>query len=189
VEAYEGSLAPIYALLYTLAQTAPEQGRNLVSGASGRAWRVLVGDGGRRPLGHIALGSIGFPAAIWTLNRLGLGPLRSELSGVALRRAGLEAMAEVVERLDVPAAHVLFGHTHRSGPWPGDDEPEWIAPGGARMTNVGSWVYERLFITGGPGRNPYWPGNVAVVEDDGPPRLAGLLRDRRAEDLRKPTRG
>ncbi|MFL5847446.1 MAG: metallophosphoesterase [Solirubrobacteraceae bacterium] len=188
VEAYEGSLAPIYALLYTLAQTAPEQGRNLVSGASGRAWRILVGDGGRRPLGHIALGAIGFPAAIWTLNRMGLGPLRSELSGVALRRAGLEAMAEVVERLRVPAEYVLFGHTHRSGPWPGDEESEWVAPGGARMVNVGSWMYERLFISGGPGRNPYWPGNVGVVDDNGPPRLRGLLRDRSQDDLRQPTR-
>jgi predicted phosphodiesterase len=185
VEEYEGSLAPIYALLYTIAQTAPEEGRNLVSGASGRAWRVLVGDGGRRPLGHIALGSIGFPAAIWLLNRIGLGPLRAELSGAALRRAGLDAMAEVIERLDVRADHVIFGHTHRSGPWPGDDEAEWTAPTGARMTNTGSWMYEALFMTGGPTRNPYWPGNVIVVDDDGPPRLQRLLGDRSVEELRK----
>jgi predicted phosphodiesterase len=188
VESYEGSLAPIYALLYTVAQTAPERGRNLVSGASGRAWRVLVGDGGRRPLGHIALGSIGFPAAVWTLNRLGLGPLQSELSGVALRRAGLDAMSEVIDRLEVPAEHVIFGHTHRSGPWPGDDADEWRAPGGARMLNPGSWVYEALFMTGGPERNPYWPGNVAVVEDVGPPRLQRLLGDLAEEELRRPGR-
>jgi predicted phosphodiesterase len=186
VETYEGSLAPIYALLYTIAQTAPERGRNLVSGASGRAWRVLVGDGGRRPLGHIALGSIGFPAAIWMLNRLGLGPLRSELSGVALRRAGLEAMAEVVARLEVPAAHVIFGHTHRSGPWPGDDPAEWVTPAGAGMVNPGSWVYERLFMTGGPARNPYWPGNVVAVEETGPPCLQRLLGERSEDELREP---
>jgi Calcineurin-like phosphoesterase len=189
VEAYEGSLAPIYALLYTIAQTAPERGRNLVSGASGRAWRVLVGDGGRRPLGHIALGTIGFPAAIWTLNRLGLGPLQSELSGVALRRAGLDAMAEVIGRLDVPATHVIFGHTHRSGPWPADDADEWRARSGPRMLNPGSWVYERLFMTGGPARNPYWPGSVAVVEDTGPPQLRRLLGDRTEDDLKRPRRG
>ena len=188
VESYEGSLAPIYALLYTIAQTAPERGRNLVSGASGRAWRVLVGDGGRRPLGHIALGSIGFPAAVWTLNRLGLGPLQSELSGVALRRAGLDAMSEVIDRLEVPAEHVIFGHTHRSGPWPGDATDEWRAPGGARMLNPGSWVYEALFMTGGPERNPYWPGNVAVVEDAGPPRLQRLLGDRAEDELKRPVR-
>jgi predicted phosphodiesterase len=184
VDHYEGSLAPIYALLYTVAQTAPERGRNLVSGASGRAWRVLVGDGGRRPLGHIALGAIGFPAAVWTLNQIGLGPLRSELSGVALRRAGLEAMAEVLRRLDVHADHVIFGHTHRSGPWPGDDESEWITPGGPRMLNPGSWVYEALFMTGGARRNPYWPGNVAIVEDSGPPRLERLLGDRDEDELK-----
>ena len=184
IEAYEGSLAPIYALLYTLAQTAPERGRNLVSGASGRAWRVLVGDGGRRPLGHIALGSIGFPAAVWALNKAGLGPLRSELSGVALRRAGLDAMAAVVDVLGVHASHVVFGHTHRSGPWPGDDEAEWRAPGGARMLNPGAWVYESLFMTGGTARNPYWPGNVVVVEDEGPPRLERLLGDYDEEVLK-----
>ena len=188
VEAYEGSLAPIYAHLYTIAQTAPEKGRNLVSGASGRAWRVLVGDGGRRPLGHIALGTFGFPAAIWTLNRLGLGPLQSELSGVALRRAGLDAMGEVIGRLDPPAAHVIFGHTHRSGPWPADDHGEWVAPGGARMLNPGSWVYERLFMTGGPDRNPYWPGTVAVIEGTTPPRLQRLLGDRSEDELKAPGR-
>jgi hypothetical protein len=148
---------------------------------------VLVGDGGRRPLGHIALGAIGFPAAIWTLNRLGLGPLQSELSGVALRRAGLDAMAAVVDRLEVSAPHVIFGHTHRSGPWPADDVGEWQAPGGARMLNPGSWVYERLFMTGGPARNPYWPGNVAVVEDSGPPRLERLLGDCTEAELKKPS--
>ena len=189
VEAYEGSLAPVYALLYTIAQTAPERGRNLVSGASGRAWRVLVGDGDRRPLGHIALGAIGFPAAVWALNRLGLGPLQSELSGVALRRAGLDAMAEVIERLELPAVHVIFGHTHRSGPWPGDDRDEWLTPGGARMLNPGSWVYESLFVTGDPARNPYWPGTVAVVEDSGPPRLLRLLADRSEDELKRPSRG
>jgi predicted phosphodiesterase len=187
VEAYEGSLAPIYALLYTIAQTAPERGRNLVSGASGRAWRVLVGDGGRRPLGHIALGSIGFPAAIWTLNRLGLGPLQSELSGVALRRAGLDAMAEVIARLEVPAAHVIFGHTHRSGPWLADDPDEWRARNGAHMLNPGTWVYESLFMTGGPARNPYWPGNVAVVEASGPPRLQRLLGECSEDELKVPS--
>ena len=56
------------------------------------------------------------------------------------------------------------------------------------MVNVGSWVYERLFISGGPGRNPYWPGNVGVVDDNGPPRLHGLLGDRSQDDLRQPTR-
>jgi predicted phosphodiesterase len=184
VEHYEGSLAPIYALLYTVAQTAPERGRNLVSGASGRAWRVLVGDGGRRPLGHIALGSIGFPAAVWTLNQIGLGPLHSELSGVALRRAGLDAMAEVLRRLDVRADYVIFGHTHRSGPWPGDDEQEWRGPAGTHMLNAGSWMYESLFMTGGARRNPYWPGNVVVVEDSGPPRLERLLGDRAQDELK-----
>jgi len=97
-------------------------------------------------------------------------------------------MGEVIGRLDPPAAHVVFGHTHRSGPWPADDHGEWVAPGGARMLNPGSWVYERLFMTGGPDRNPYWPGNVAVIEGTTPPRLQRLLGDRSEDELKRPDR-
>ena len=142
VEAYEGSLAPIYALLYTIAQTAPEKGRNLVSGASGRAWRVLVGDGGRRPLGHIALGTFGFPAAIWTLNRLGLGPLQSELSGVALRRAGL--------RRDGRGRSAASTRRRRMS-------------SSATPTAAGPWPARRPWRVGGAGRRPHaQPGLVGL---------------------------
>ena len=71
------------------------------------------------------------PRAVAALNRLGLGPFDPDISGSALRRAGLKAMAEVVERLDIEAEHVIFGHTHRPGPLPSDLD-EWTIPARAR---------------------------------------------------------
>ena len=77
------------------------------------------------------------------MNRLGLGPFGADISAHELRRAGLRAMGEVVSRLGVQdARHVIFGHTHRAGPLPGESEGWWL-PGGARLTNTGSWIYER----------------------------------------------
>ena len=69
----------------------------------------------------------GFPVAVAALNRLGLGPLRTDISSDALRAAGLRAMREVADRLKLGDAHVVFGHTHRAGPLPGDDERDWDA--------------------------------------------------------------
>ena len=67
----------------------------------------------------------GFPLAVAALNRAGLGPLRAEISSGELRRAGLRAMDEVAARLGLGDAYVVFGHTHRAGPLPGDREQEW----------------------------------------------------------------
>ena len=91
-----------------------------------------------------------------------------ELSGPALRQGSLHGIGEVLRRLRVDAAHVVFGHSHRSGPWPDDDGSEWVAPTGARLTNTGSWVYQRHFL--GPT----------------PVRLALLARHRRRRGGRRP---
>ena len=101
-----------------------------------------------------------FPLAIAALNRLGLGPLQADLSGVELRRASLRAMGEVVARLGIDARHVIFGHTHRSGPLPDDDPGEWRLAGGAQLLNTGCWVYESMYLDRHWG-NPYWPGAAA----------------------------
>ena len=61
------------------------------------------------------LGAVAVPGAVGVANRLGLGPVRSDLSSGAIARAGFEAMGEVVERLGIGAEHVIFGHTHRRG--------------------------------------------------------------------------
>ena len=84
----------------------------------------------------------------------------------------------MLRRLGVRAPHVLFGHTHRSGPWPRDDPAEWTTAAGSRLLNTGSWVYQPHFLSGEPNASPYWPGTAVLVEDDGPPRLIRLLGDR-----------
>lgn len=122
--------------------------------------------------------SAGFPVAVGALNRLGLGPLRADISPGELRRAGLQAMGEVAAVLGLEDAHVIFGHTHRPGPLDGDELSEWVGRGGARLWNTGSWTYAAVFLGDGPRRSPYWPGTGVIVEETGDPRVVSLLTDR-----------
>ena len=69
-------------------------------------------------------------------------------------------MGEVAARLELGDAYVVFGHTHRAGPLPGDDEREWRGRGGARLVNTGSWTYASIFLDAEPGESPYWPGGA-----------------------------
>jgi hypothetical protein len=171
-EDYEATMAPMYAWIDAVAEHG-----GLHRGKGGsvqvRAWRGLQGTSSRRVrTGAVALG---FKAAVLALNRTGMGPLRRDVSGPELRRAGLRAFEVVLGRLGVPARHAIFGHTHRAGPLPGDDRSEWVAVTGTAMLNTGCWVYERGFLGPDPGRSPYRPGFAAVVEDEGPPELINLL--------------
>jgi hypothetical protein len=121
---------------------------------------------------------------IAALNRAGLGPLSGNLSGTALRRAAVVAMGEVVARLGIEADHVVFGHTHRSGPWPPRDDPaDWVIPTGARLWNAGCWIYSRAFLTGVPNESPYWPGVCVRVGAEGAPELDRLLGERGHAEL------
>ena len=169
-EDYEAALAPMYAWADTVAQSG---GLHIGGGGSFQiaAWQAL---NGRRSLRGRAMG-IGLAAAVAGLNRAGIGPLKADVSGVALRRGALAGFSEAVTRLRVPTSHVIFGHTHRAGPLEGDDRSEWSATGGTRLMNVGSWVYEARFVGDDPGGSPYRPGFAAVVGDDGPPELVNLL--------------
>jgi Calcineurin-like phosphoesterase len=176
---YEVVLAPLYALLDAIAVRAPDGRGPSHANASTRAWRALAGDG-RRPLRRRVLAGA-FPLGVQALNRAGIGPFRADLSGAELRRAGLRAMREVVARLRIDARHVVFGHTHRAGPLPGDDPRDWELPGDGRLLNTGSWIHERAWTRDGPG-GPYWPG-AAVVIEDGDPRPLRLLDDRAAAAL------
>ena len=176
-DAYEAALAPIYAFAYSVVQGAPgasiSQGNNL----SRRVWSSSNPGGRRRSLSGLALGRVLIPGAVAAMNRLGLGPFGADISAHELRRAGLRAMGDVVSRLGVQdARHVIFGHTHRAGPLPGEVEGWWLT-GGARLTNTGSWLYEHVFVGGDGPENPYWPGRVAWLGDDGPPRLQDVLSD------------
>jgi predicted phosphodiesterase len=164
---YEAALGPVYALTYAMAQSA-RRGRSVAGGsASVRMWRLVNGSAGRR-LPALLLGRVALPAAIAGLNRAGLGPLKPDLSAIELRRAGLAGMAEVVRRLGIEAEHVIFGHTHRSGPHPGDE-------GWGPLMNTGSWIHEPTFLGSSPKESPYWPGHVAIVPDSGPPELLSLV--------------
>jgi hypothetical protein len=146
----------------------------------------MAGNGRRRhPVRATALGA-GYASAVAAINALGLGPVERNLSGGALRRGGLHGVREVLRRLEISAPHVLFGHTHRSGPWPSDDPAEWTTPAGTHVLNTGSWVYQPHFLSAEPNASPYWPGTAVLVEDAGPPRLIRLLGERTHQELRPP---
>jgi hypothetical protein len=209
---YEAVTAPMYAWRHAVARDAMT-GDALNGIGTVRAWRTLSGSDGDRAARNgthatrgrrrlAALGASlrtralihGFPLAVAALNRAGIGPLNAEVSTAELRDAGLRAMGEVAARLGIGDAYLVFGHTHRAGPLPGDEPGQWnraAAPGepnrsngsGARLVNVGSWTYDSIFLSGKPGESPYWPGTCALIGDAGPPELRRLLLDRPREEL------
>lgn len=180
-EMYERAQGPIYALLYALAQgTDP-----LRAGAGNptvRLWRSIAGGSSRsaKVRGWI-LGSVAVPGAVGIANRLGLGPVQSDISAGAITRAGLSAIADVVERLELEADVVLFGHTHRRGPMEG--ESGWDLPGGGRLINTGSWVHTPTLLGPTAARSPYWPGTIVEIGESGEPEARHLLDDLSREEL------
>jgi hypothetical protein len=180
---YEAAIARAYGPILRLGQATPPARAEAGADLSLRAWQKLTTDDPSASARLVT--EILFPRAVAGVNRLGLGPFVDTLSGEILRRAGLEAIGEVVDRLGIEADWVLFGHTHRSGPWPGRDDPrEWTVRGGTRLVNTGSWVYQPGFLPEAVGGGPYWPGVVAEIEDDGPPVLRALLEGTGHDDLR-----
>lgn len=172
-EDYELVLSPMYAWMHQIAQR-----RMLPLPAaedpSLRAWRTLRGQGD--PRRHERALARAFPLAIMGVNRLGLGPVSPDVSGEGMRRSALAGLGEVVRRLRIDTAHVVFGHSHRAGPLPGDDLAEWRAPTGALLHNAGSWSYTEALTSAETARsNPYWPGRVIAVSETGPPQLESLL--------------
>jgi hypothetical protein len=170
---YEAVLAPIYAFTYGLAQAASSRSLDGGNKISRTVWR-RVNDHDAK-LGRFLLGRVTIPGAVAVMNRVGVGPFRAELTGPELRRAGLRAMAEVVDNLDIDAHHVLFGHTHRAGPLPRDDPAEWTTPRGTRLWNTGSWIIDTAFVEEPQPSNPYWPGTVIRVGEEGDPRVDNVL--------------
>lgn len=181
---YEAVLAPLYAWMLTIAQHAGHEVTGAGRKSSQGAYVALAGAGRRqRPLRAAALGA-GFYATVKALNAAGIGPVEPKLSGASLRRGSLRGIGEVVRRLGLDAEHVVFGHSHRSGPWPVDDPAEWRAPTGAQLHNTGSWSYQRHFLSEQANGSPYWPGTAVIVEQEGPPRLVRLLGERGHDELR-----
>lgn len=175
-EDYEAVLAPLYAWIHAIAQNGgPDSSPPTRSshGASAQAWGALAG--GRRAGWRRRAVAAGFPVAIAALNRAGLGPLRAELSGSELRRAGVRAAAEVVGCLGIDARYVLFGHTHRAGPLARDDRSEWTVAARTDLINTGCWVREPSFLGRDPASSPYRAGFALRLGDAGPPALINLL--------------
>jgi len=195
VEDYEAVGSPLFAWRDAVARNG-HTGSTLNGLATATVWTALTGTGeqngsgrGRlsRRLRRRALAGL-FPLAVATLNRAGIGPLRADLSLAELRRAGLSAMGEVAARLELADAYVVFGHTHRAGPFPDDQPAEWFGRAGARLVNCGSWTYSRFFLDDAAGVSPYWPGTAVLVDEDGPPRVLSLLADRTHAQLAPPPR-
>ena len=183
---YERTQAPVYAFLFALAQAASPRGPGTTN-PSARIWQALGGGYGRAArLRGWLLGTVALPGAVGVANRLGLGPVRSDLSPGTITEAGLAAIGEVVRRLGVEADHVIFGHTHRRGPMRG--ETGWRLDDGTRLWNAGSWVYAPGLLGRRAADSPYWPGTVVVVEDDRQPEPRSLLEDRPKDELRAATR-
>jgi len=168
---FEAVMAPIYGFHAGLAEGAT--GAALARGAtvSRSVWTRATGDG---RMGRFLVGRVTIPAVVAALNRLDIGPFSAVLTGAELRRAGLLAMARVADVLAPGADNVLFGHTHRAGPLPGDDEAEWRTLSGTRLYNCGNWYLESAFVK--DERSPYWPGTIAWVSRDAPLRLENELR-------------
>ena len=182
VEVYERTQAPVYAFLFALAQAGSGGGRLGGANPSARVWQALGGGYGRAAkLRGWLLGTVAVPGAVGVANRLGLGPVRSDLSPGAITRAGLAAIGEVTRRLGIEADHLIFGHTHRRGPMRA--ETGWRLPEGTRLWNTGSWVFAPGVVGRTPTDSPYWPGTVAILEDDAP-ELRHLLDNRSRDELR-----
>jgi hypothetical protein len=173
VDDFLARLEPVYAWVDAMARHARTGRASRSAGSAAKAYEFLSGSG-PRPLRARVIGVV-LPLFIGALNRARIGPLSSDLSGEELRRAWLRAMDEVVRRLGIGAAHVLFGHSHRAGPLPGDDLAEWRTSTGAQLHNSGCWVFESAFLAGAHADSPYWPGSALRVPDSGPPELERLL--------------
>jgi hypothetical protein len=183
-EGYEAVLSPMYAWV----DAAAEAGAGTGLGFQGRVWSGVQRGRGRRNIRGRSMAAI-VPLAVATLNRAGLGPLRADLSGPELRRAGLTAFDQVLARLGTGAEHVIFGHTHRAGPLPDDHQHEWRSADGTWMHNTGSWVYASYFLGSDPGHSPYRPGFAYLVDDEGPPELVNILDGRWRPRGVRPARG
>ena len=180
---YERVQAPLYAFLFALAQSGSPAGRLGGANPSARVWQAAGGGyGGAARVRSLLLGSVALPGAVGVANRLGLGPVKPDLSPGAITRAGLAAMGEVVRRLGIDADHVIFGHTHRRGPLRA--EVGWRLENGTRLLNTGSWSHSPWLLGSSAANSPYWPGTVVVLENARDPRSENLLEDRTREELR-----
>ena len=163
---YEALLRPGYDLMFAIAQR-PRLQRH--ADAAKRLVRGLETSVGSRPPQGVRA-----PPAPRPGRRARLGGDRVGLAPGELRRPGVLPIGRVLERLGVEADHVLFGHTHRTGPLPGDRREQWTTAGGTSLVNTGCWVDEPLAHEGAAA---YRPGTMVEIAGSGPPRIHHLLDD------------
>ena len=119
-----------------------------------------------------------------------LAPLTWRLLDLQMRSFCIPAFGTVLDRLEVDADWVLFGHVHRLGPIAGDDPGPWAAPSGRpRILDTGSWVYEPRLLHGARPPHPYWPGGAVIVEGGRAPEAVNLLAGLSARELERDPRG
>ncbi len=114
---------------------------------------------------HALLSRLAASRVVARLGRAGTG-----LSGHDLVLSERRAMGELAARLGVGESYVIFGHTHRAGPLPGEDANEWVGRLGARLVNCGSWVGRRADAGATHGAET-WRGACVIVDDSGPPQV------------------
>ena len=124
-EDYEAALAPMYAWIDAVAQSGGLRGWAAAAASRSRAWRALErrergGGGSVRAPRDRALGSRWCVAG---LNRAGhRAAARRRVGRRAAPRPALRGVRRGARRASgCPRPHVIFGHTHRAGPLPGDD--------------------------------------------------------------------
>ena len=172
----------------TRSRSAPSNGvLSAGAGASARAW-VDAGAAARAAgrCAPLALGA-GYSAAVAAVNAARARPGRARpLRGRRCAAAACTACARCSRRLDISAPHVIWGHSHRSGPWPGDDPAEW--------TTLGRHAHPQRRLAGSTSRTSSAPrrNRLALLAGDrgpasrtaAPPRLIRLLGDRGHAELR-----
>ena len=165
------------------------RGRRARRGAGQRLGPRLAAPVARRQARRVARPRASPAPSRWRSRRstrLGIGPLQADLSGAELRRANLRAMGEVVERLGIDARHVIFGHTHRSGPLPDDDAADWRA-GRRRAADQHRLLGLRVDVPRPPLGQPVLAGRGGRSSTSGgEPRFVRLLEGIDADALRPP---
>ncbi|MGI8726643.1 MAG: metallophosphoesterase [Solirubrobacterales bacterium] len=186
---YETVHAPVYDLIFNLAQGVRASSHDTEGRATSmRIWELMGGASGQaRTVRGKLLSSAVVPATLRVLESVGLGRFGRDFSLAEIGRSGVDAMHTVADRLEIGADHVIFGHIHRRGPLPGEDgrsatDPEWERRG-RRLYNTGCWLWVDPMLRRTDSRNPFWPGRVLLVGDEGEPEAIEVLEGMSAEEI------
>ena len=166
------SLAPLYAWMHALTQrsehaacSARARARRRAPGsrwpASARRRRPLRAARARRRLRGRGRGASTRPASA----RSTATSRRRRCAAAAC--AGMREVLRAARRSR--RRYVIWGHSHRSGPWPRDDPRSGRTPAGTRLLNTGSWVYQPHFLADAAERaRPTGRARRCCVEDERP---------------------